>query len=44
MIENWMVMPIKYKERIRTMKKKSTKKVQPVDKTEETRWKINIYA
>ena len=43
MIENWMVSPIKYRERIRKLKKVSTKKVQPVVKPKDSRWNLSIY-
>ena len=43
MIENWMVMPIKYRERIRKLKKVSTKKVQPVGEAKDPRWNLSIY-
>ena len=43
MIDTWFATPIKYKERTRKIKKKSVKKVQPVEKTEKNRWNLSIY-
>jgi hypothetical protein len=43
MIENWMIMPIRYKARIQKIKKRSTQKVQPIGKTKDSRWNLSIY-
>ncbi len=43
MIENWMVMPIRHKNRVRKIKKVPVRKVQPVVKTKDSRWNLNIY-
>lgn len=43
MIENWMVMPIRHKNRVRKIKKVPIRKVQPAGKTKDSRWNLNIY-
>jgi hypothetical protein len=43
MIDTWYATPIKYKERTRKIKKKSVKKVHPIEKAEKSRWNLSIY-